>query len=78
MLTQETLRARAQLASTAARAARRPGDVDIAREVEEARRDYRFVAASDYIRHIVDQAPPLSADQRGRLALLLRGSGSDG
>lgn len=73
MLTKESLRARAQLASTASKAARRPDDAETAQAVEEARRNYRFVAASDYVRRLVDAAPPLTVDQRDRLAVLLRG-----
>jgi hypothetical protein len=30
--------------------------------------------AEDYIRHLVDTAPPLTDEQRDRLALLLRGA----
>ncbi len=73
MLTKESRRARAQLASTASKAARRPDDAETAQAVEEARRNYRFVAASDYIRAVVDAAPPLTPEQRDRLATLLRG-----
>ncbi len=39
-----------------------------------ARRDLRAARAEDYIRKLVDAAPPLSDEQRDRLALLLRGS----
>ncbi len=38
-----------------------------------ARRDLRAARAEDYIKHLVDQAPPLTAEQRDRLAVLLRG-----
>ncbi len=75
MLTKESLRARAQLASKSAKAARLPDDAETAQAVEEARRNYRFVAASDYVRRLVDAAPPLTDAQRDQLALQLRGDG---
>ncbi len=39
------------------------------------RRDLAAVRLEDYIKRVVDSAPPLSSEQRDRLALLLR-SGS--
>ena len=50
-------------------------------EVEDAdaivhRRDQAAQRLADYIKATVDACPPLSPDQRDRLALLLRG-GSD-
>ncbi len=42
----------------------------------DARRNLRTERLADYITRTVDAAPPLTADQRDRLALLLRG-GSD-
>ena len=47
-------------------------------DLEDARRNLRAARLEDYIRTTVDAAPPLSADQRDRLALLLRGGGNDG
>lgn len=45
----------------------RPDIVDpLKREIAEAK-------LAEYIRRVVDQAPPLTAAQRDRLALLLRG-----
>jgi len=73
MLTKESAHARAKLAATASKAARNPNDAETARAVDEARRNYRFVAAADYIKRTVDAAPQLTPDQRDRLALLLRG-----
>lgn len=70
-LSSQARRERAKLASTAARAAREPDDPDIAEELDERRRDYRFAAASDYIREVVDAAPPLTDQQRRQLAALL-------
>lgn len=39
-----------------------------------AQRDYRAVALAEYIRKVVDAAPPLTAEQRDKLAVLLRAS----
>ncbi len=43
-------------------------------EAEQARQQFKALKAEDYIRQLVDSAPPLSADVRDRLALLLRGT----
>jgi hypothetical protein len=40
----------------------------------EARRDLRAARAEEYIRKLVEAAPPLSAEQRDRLAILLKGA----
>ncbi len=42
-------------------------------ELVDARRNMRAERLADHIRRIVDDAPPLTAEQRDRLALLLRG-----
>jgi hypothetical protein len=39
----------------------------------EQRRDFRAASAEAYVRELVDGFPPLTAEQRSRLALLLRG-----
>jgi hypothetical protein len=39
--------------------------------VAEAARDLKLAHAEDYIRELVDQAPPLSAETRSKLAVLL-------
>ncbi len=39
-----------------------------------ARQRLKAIKAEEYIRRLVDSAPPLDDDQRSRLALLLRGS----
>ncbi len=44
----------------------------------DARRNLRAARLADYIRRTVDTAPPLTADQRDRLAVLLRGGGPNG
>lgn len=48
---------------------RRPDDPDLI----DARRNLRAERLAAYIKRVVDDAPPLSAEQRDRLALLLRG-----
>ena len=73
-LEKRRLKARAELASAAASAARHPNDDARARLVDERRRAYRAVAAEVYIRELVDAAPPLSDEQRARLAQILRGA----
>jgi hypothetical protein len=42
-----------------------------AAQTENARRQSRYRAAEERIRRIVDGAPPLTAEQRARLAALL-------
>lgn len=41
----------------------------------DARRDLRAARLADYITRTVDAAPPLTAEQRDRLALLLTAGG---
>lgn len=73
MLTKPRRQARARLASASAKAARSPEDPTAQQAVDEARRAYRALALEDYIRRTVDAAPPLTDDQRERLATILRG-----
>ncbi|WP_431920476.1 hypothetical protein [Nonomuraea jabiensis] len=47
-------------------------------ETVDAQRDFRVERAENYIRRLVDEAPPLTAEQRDRLALLLRGGHTAG
>ena len=61
-----------QTRSQIATAKRRDPDAD----VTELRRQLRAERLEEYIRRTVDAAPPLTAEQRDRLAALLRG-GSD-
>lgn len=42
-----------------------------------ARQSLKAARLEDYIRRAVDVAPPLTAAQRARLALLLQGGGSN-
>lgn len=41
--------------------------------VKAAERDLRVERLAEYIERVVDAAPPLTPEQRDRLALLLRG-----
>ncbi len=43
-------------------------------EVEQARRQLAEAKLAAYIQRVVDEAPPLSLEQRDRLAVLLCGS----
>jgi hypothetical protein len=47
-------------------------------ELVDARRNMRAERLADHIRRTVDAAPPLTAEQRDRLALLLRGGAPPG
>ncbi len=42
-------------------------------ELADARRNLRAERLAEHIRKAVDSAPPLTAEQRDRLAVLLRG-----
>lgn len=75
MLTEPRRKARATMASAAAKASRRPGDLEAVRDAQNARRDYYATALEDYIRKTVASAPPLTAEQRDRLSLLLQAGG---
>ncbi len=45
---------------------------------DAARQRLKALKAEEYIRKLVDGAPPLNDDQRSRLALLLQGCASSG
>lgn len=47
-------------------------------ELLNARRNLRAARLEDYIRRTVDAAPPLTAEQRAQLAVLLRGAPTAG
>ncbi len=47
------------------------GDTEAA---EQARCEFKAIKAEDYIKALVDSAPPLDLATRDRLALLLRGA----
>jgi len=70
MLNAQQRVARAKLAGATGRAARDP---QAAAQVEDLRRQFHYLSAEAYIKHVVDLAPPLTAQQRDRLAVLLRG-----
>jgi hypothetical protein len=65
--------ARATLASAEAAARRNPTH-EARQRVDTLRAEYRTLALEDYIRETVDAAPPLTTEQRERLAIILRGS----
>lgn len=44
---------------------------------DDLARDYAAAKLADYIKRTVDAAPPLTPEQRARLALLLRGGADD-
>jgi hypothetical protein len=62
-------RARSLNARAAALQRHRPNETAA---IAEARRDAKFSTLSDYIQRTVDAAPPLTSEQRERLAVLLR------
>jgi hypothetical protein len=62
-------RARVAALSRATKNGERPADDP---ELAEARRNLRALRLEEHIQKIVDQAPPLSAEQRNHLAELLR------
>lgn len=64
-------KARSDLANAAKKAAKNPADRDAAAQVEYLRTEYRTVALAEYIRKLVDTAPPLTAEQRAHLAGML-------
>lgn len=52
-----------------------PTNVDA---IADARRELKAARLADYITRVVDEAPPLTGEQRNRLALLLRGTPNGG
>jgi hypothetical protein len=67
-------RARSRLA-VEAKAAKRKSDPSSKARVAAARRDLAAANLEAYISRVVSAAPPLTDDQRSRLALLLHGVG---
>lgn len=63
---------RAAIARGEQRLKRRPGDPQIRREVDGLRAQYATAKLADFIAKVVNAAPPLTAEQRNRLAVLLR------
>ncbi len=68
------LKLRSQLANAERRLKAQPDDGARRAEVDLLRTEYQTSALADYIVRVVDDAPALSAAQRDRLALLLKGS----
>jgi len=67
------LKLRSQLANAERRLKAQPDDDARHAEVDRLRTEYQTSALADYIVRVVDDAPALSAAQRDRLALLLKG-----
>lgn len=65
--------ARAAIARAERSVKRRPDDLDALEQARRLRSEYKALRAEDYIRQLVDSAPPLTPEQRDRLAVLLRG-----
>ena len=61
-----------QMRADIARASKRTGDPISA---ASKRRDYAAAKLEDYIRRVVETAPPLTPDQQLRIAALLRNGG---
>ncbi len=72
VLSEQRRQIRAELASAVAQVKRKPDHLGAVAMVEERRRQYRVMAAEEYIKTLVDSAPPLTPEQRDRLAVLLR------
>lgn len=64
--------ARAHLGAAEAEARRNPSPANQSR-VAELRQNYKVLRLEDYIREVVDSAPPLTEAQRARIAALLHG-----
>ncbi len=68
-------RARSRVALEAKAAKNNPEPSSHAR-LSDARRDLAEAKLAAYIQRVVDRAPPLSPEQRDRLAVLLRSGGA--
>ncbi|WP_454301249.1 hypothetical protein [Salana multivorans] len=68
---QDVLRARSRLANL--HQGKRFGVLPDPDEVAQAKRELNELVLARHIRELVDAAPPLTAEQRDRLATLLRG-----
>lgn len=60
----------------AARTAKKSGKTADAIHRDSLSAEYRALKLEDHIREVVDGWPPLSPEQRDRLAILLRGGGA--
>jgi mono/diheme cytochrome c family protein len=74
---QQTLASGRTAIARASRHLRRHGDDPIAHDhLTRAKRDYAAHKITKYIREVVAAAPPLSDEQRARIAALLRSGGA--
>lgn len=64
---------RAEIARLARQKQRLGDDPQISAKITERTSAYKEAKLAEYIHKLVDAAPPFSAEQRDRLALLLRG-----
>lgn len=71
-LSKKRAQARASLASAHATLKRNPDDPQAQAAVERLDREYRALSLEEHIAAVVDALPPLTSEQRGRLAALLR------
>lgn len=55
---------------------REPADARRREQAERLRRDYAAAKLAEYIKRVVDAAPPLTDEQRDRLAVLLTVGGA--
>lgn len=74
---QELRTARASLASAEANLRREPTSDQRRSHVDALRSEYRTLALEDRIREVLDTAPPLSPEQRERLAGLFSHPGAE-
>lgn len=68
-------RTRARLAAASAARNRRPTDPNAAAQVEDLAREYWTETLAEYVATVIAKAPPLTDDQRARLAALLHQGG---
>jgi len=67
----ELVNRRTAVARASRQVRRLPHDAEAQDQLTRTRAELAEAKLADYIRRTVDAAPPLSADQRARLALLL-------
>ncbi len=67
----ERRKVKAKYARAVGLANARPGDPQVAAEVDQLKAEYRYLSAADYIKQLVDGAPELSERQKSALAALL-------
>lgn len=67
-----TRQIQARLAQKSRQLKARPSDLQLRAEVQGLRTEFRTQSLADHITRVVDAAPPLTPEQRDRLAVLLR------